>query len=68
MFYKIFRFYFDGFRAMTLGRRLWAIIALKLVIILGVLKLFIYDKNLNTNFQTKAQKSEFVLENLTKDR
>ena len=27
---RIFRFYYDGFREMTLGRTLWAIILIKL--------------------------------------
>ena len=29
---RIFRFYYDGFREMTLGRTLWAIILIKLFI------------------------------------
>ncbi|BCX80262.1 DUF4492 domain-containing protein [Campylobacter sp. 19-13652] len=68
MFTKIFKFYLDGFRTMSLGRRLWAIIIIKLAVILGVLKLFIYDESLNTKFKTDAQKGDFVLESLTKDR
>lgn len=28
---RIFRFYYDGFREMTLGRTLWAIILIKLL-------------------------------------
>lgn len=35
---SIFRFYRDGFRSMTLGRTLWGIILLKLLIIFAVLK------------------------------
>ena len=30
---RIFRFYYDGFREMTLGRTLWAIILIKLFIL-----------------------------------
>mgnify|MGYP002923144831 CR=1 FL=1 len=33
----IFRFYVDGFRSMTLGRTLWAIILLKLFIMLSLI-------------------------------
>ena len=36
---RIFRFYYDGFREMTLGRTLWAIILIKLFILFVVLRL-----------------------------
>ena len=38
--YRVYRFYADGFRAMTLGRTLWAVVLLKLLIMFGILKLF----------------------------
>ncbi|MCI2235578.1 MULTISPECIES: DUF4492 domain-containing protein [Helicobacter] len=62
---KIFYLYYDGFRNMTLGKSLWLVIILKLLIIFGFLKIFIYDKSLKTNFQTQEEKSEFVSKNLT---
>lgn len=40
--YKIFRFYVDGFRNMTVGRVLWTVILIKLIIIFAVLKLFFF--------------------------
>jgi len=39
---RIVRFYVDGFREMTVGRTLWAIILLKLFILFAVLKLFFF--------------------------
>ena len=39
---RIFRFYSDGFRNMTVGRLLWLIIIIKLIIIFGVLKVFFF--------------------------
>lgn len=39
---RIFRFYRDGFREMTLGRTLWAIILIKLFILFAVLRLFFF--------------------------
>ena len=62
---KIFYLYYDGFKNMTLGKSLWLVIILKLLIIFGFLKIFIYDKSLKTNFQTQEEKSEFVSKNLT---
>lgn len=40
--YRIFKFYCDGFRSMTIGRTLWTIIIIKLVIIFAVLKVFFF--------------------------
>lgn len=39
---KIGMFYIDGFRSMTLGRTLWAIILIKLAIMFLVLKIFFF--------------------------
>ena len=39
---KVFHLYYDGFRSMTLGKTLWAIILIKLFIIFVVLKLFFF--------------------------
>lgn len=35
---RVFRFYRDGFRSMTVGRTLWAIIAVKLVVFFLILR------------------------------
>ncbi|MDE6081439.1 MAG: DUF4492 domain-containing protein [Muribaculaceae bacterium] len=42
MFKSVYNFYADGFRSMTVGRRLWALIIIKLIIIFAVLKLFFF--------------------------
>ena len=39
---RIWTFYRDGFREMTLGRTLWAIILIKLFIMFFILKLFFF--------------------------
>lgn len=62
---RIFRFYKEGFQRMTLGRTLWKIIILKLVIMFGVLKLFFFPNYLNTNFETDEQRAAHVIENIT---
>ena len=41
-FYIVFHLYYDGFRSMTLGRTLWAIILVKLFIMFFILKLFFF--------------------------
>lgn len=63
---RLFRFYADGFRSMTLGRTLWKVILIKLLLMFGVLKLFFFPDFLNTNFTTDAQRAEYVLEQITR--
>ncbi|MHB8809422.1 MAG: DUF4492 domain-containing protein [Desulfobulbaceae bacterium] len=62
---RIFRFYIDGFRSMKLGRTLWKVILIKLIIMFGVLKIFFFPDFLSTNFATDAQRAEYVLEQIT---
>jgi hypothetical protein len=40
--YRVYDLYRDGFRQMTLGRTLWAIILIKLFIIFAILKVFFF--------------------------
>ncbi|AJF07680.1 MAG: DUF4492 domain-containing protein [Geoalkalibacter sp.] len=65
MLKKICLFYYDGFRSMRLGRTLWKLLAIKLLIMFGVLKLFFFPNFLNTEFETDAQRADHVLSNLT---
>lgn len=50
---------------MQLGRTLWAIILLKLLILFGVVKLFFFPDYLDTRFTTEDQKADFVFTELT---
>lgn len=45
--YRIWRFYVDGFRSMTLGRTLWLIILVKLFIMFVILRVFFFPNYLN---------------------
>lgn len=66
-FKQIYFFYIDGFKGMILGKKLWKIILIKLFIMFAILKLFFFPDFLNTNFTTNEDKSEFILEQITKD-
>ncbi|WP_149714935.1 DUF4492 domain-containing protein [Campylobacter concisus] len=59
--------YVDGFKNMKIGKKLWLLIIIKLIIMFGILKVFIFDETLNTKFQTEEEKSEFVIRNLIKE-
>ncbi|PIE64116.1 MAG: DUF4492 domain-containing protein [Desulfobacterales bacterium] len=63
---KIFRFYYDGFRRMTVGKTLWKIIFIKLVIMFGVLKVFFFPDFLATNFATDKERADHVISEMTR--
>ena len=66
IFKNIFQFYYQGFRGMTVGKRLWLIIIIKLILMFLVLKLFFFPDFLKTHFKTDADRSNYVIEQLTK--
>lgn len=63
---RIFAFYRDGFKQMTLGKTLWKIIFIKLIVMFAVLKLFFFPNYLNTNFETDQQRADHVLDQITR--
>jgi hypothetical protein len=60
-----FAMYLDGFKHLTWGKPLWIIILLKLFIMFAILKVFFFPNILN-RFDTEQEKSEYVLQELTK--
>lgn len=54
----IWKFYWDGFRSMTIGRTLWALILIKLFIMFAILKLFFFPDFLSG--KTSEEKQEYV--------
>jgi hypothetical protein len=64
---EIFRFYYDGFRNMSSwGKKVWIIILIKLFIIFIILKVFFFPDLLKREYNTDEQRSEYVLDQLTK--
>lgn len=60
---RVLRFYVDGFRSMTLGRTLWAIILVKLFIVFVLLRLVFFPDLLAG--KSERERADCVLENLT---
>lgn len=56
----VWRFYYDGFRSMTVGRSLWAIIIIKLLILFFLFKLFFFPDVLKQNFDTDQERAQAV--------
>lgn len=63
---RIARFYIDGFRSMTLGRTLWAVIILKLFIMFAVLRLFFFPDLLAG--KSGRERADTVLENFAAEQ
>lgn len=66
MFKRIWQFYIDGFRNMTVGRSLWILILIKLVILFLVLKLFFFPNALG-HLDSDDDKAEAVRKNLVQN-
>jgi len=62
---RVFRFYYDGFRNMTWGRKLWGIILVKLFIMFAILRLFFFPDILQRDFSSDEERSDHVLEQIT---
>ncbi len=60
---KIFEFYRDGFKSMTLGKYLWAIVLIKLFIMFAILKLFFFRSELSV-YDSQQDKGNHVKEQL----
>jgi hypothetical protein len=61
--YRVYDLYRDGFRKMSLGRTLWLIIAVKLLIIFAVLKVFFFPDFLKMKV-SDGDKAGYVSEEL----
>ncbi|MBR1547589.1 MAG: DUF4492 domain-containing protein [Prevotella sp.] len=59
LLYRIYDLYYDGFRNMTLGRTLWAIILIKLFIMFAILKVFFFPDFIKQH-SDKGHEADFV--------
>ncbi|MDE6010111.1 MAG: DUF4492 domain-containing protein [Muribaculaceae bacterium] len=58
--------YRDGFRNMTVGRTLWAVVILKLIVLFLVVKLFFFPNILQRDYATDEDRAAAVRENLSR--
>ena len=56
---RVYRFYAEGFRSMTIGKTLWLIILVKLFILFFVLRLFFFPRFLE-KYGSDREKQEYV--------
>ncbi len=62
---KIVSMYVDGFRSMTVGRKLWLLIIIKFFIFFAILKLFFFPDILQSTYDNDTGRAEAVREALT---
>ena len=65
---RIFNFYVEGFRSMTVGKSLWLLILIKLFIMFAILKFFFFPDLLSSNFDNDDDRARHVRSELLKDR
>jgi hypothetical protein len=64
--FRVFNFYFDGFRNLSgSGKKLWIIILIKLFIMFAILRIFFFPDILKEKYDSDKQRSEYVLDQLT---
>lgn len=57
---NIYVFYRDGFKNMTVGITLWAIVLIKLFIMFAILRVFFFPNYLNSRFESEEEKANHV--------
>lgn len=60
--------YVDGFKNMTIGKSLWAIILIKLFIMFAILKVFFFPDLLSSKFSNDEDKAQYVRTELLNDK
>jgi flagellar basal body-associated protein FliL len=66
MFKRILFFYIDGFKNLSdLGKKLWVIIIIKLIVIFVVLKIFFFP-TIDSKVKGEKEKQQLYLNQLTK--
>lgn len=64
---RIFKFYYEGFSNLSqVGKKLWLILLIKLFIMFVVLRVFFFPNYLNSKYDTDTEKSNHIIEHLTK--
>ena len=58
--HRIYYLYRDGFRGMTVGRYLWALILIKLFILFFIFKLFFFPNLLNRDYNSDEERAQAV--------
>lgn len=68
LWWRVIDLYVDGFRSMTVGRKLCALIIIKLIFIFGIMKFFFFPDLLSRDYDNDDERAGAVRHSLiTKD-
>lgn len=62
--FNFFTMFIDGFKSMTLGKTLWTIVIIKLIIMFLILRPFFFPNFLSSKFDNNESKADYVSEEL----
>lgn len=65
---SVWSLYCDGFRNMTVGKTLWAIILVKLFVFFVVMKLLFFPNVLKRDFDNDSDRADHVRKELSRPR
>lgn len=57
---SVVMFYVEGFKNMTIGRSLWAIILIKLFIMFAIIKLLFFPDKLSSGYDNDDERADAV--------
>jgi len=66
-FKSIYYLYYDGFVNMKVGKTLWLLIAVKLFVMFVIVKWLFFPDVLQERFHTDQERSQYILNTLTKE-
>ncbi len=66
LFGRSLSFYVEGFCVMTVGKKLWAVILVKLFIMFFIFKLFLFPDILSRDYDNDHDRAQAVRTNLTR--
>ena len=61
---RVIDLYVDGFRSMKIGRTLWLVIIIKVVIMFAILKVFFFPNLLQRDYNDDTERAQAVREAL----
>lgn len=62
--FNFFSMFWEGFKKMKLGKVLWTIVIIKLIIMFLILKPFFFPNFLNSKFDNQSEKADYVRQQL----
>lgn len=62
--FNFFTMFWEGFKSMTIGKVLWTIVIIKLIIMFLILRPFFFPNFLNSTFENEESKIEYLQQEL----